>query len=88
MKEIEVKAHLKNEDQVIKKLLELGCVLSEPVRQVDTVYTKVLGTIEEYLTNDHFLRIREKSDGRFIFTVNQPHPKVALTKTEYETEVK
>ncbi|MEK7095043.1 MAG: CYTH domain-containing protein, partial [Patescibacteria group bacterium] len=24
----------------------------------------------------------------FIFTVKQPHPKVALTKTEYETEVK
>lgn len=88
MKEIEVKAHLKNKESVFEKLIELNCVLSEPVRQVDTVYAKIIGGVEEYLKNDHFLRIREKSDGRFIFTVKKPLSHAVLTKAEHETEVK
>lgn len=88
MKEIEVKAHLKNKDDVLEKLKTLGCILSEPIRQVDTVYVKIIGNVEEYLKNDHFVRIREKSDGRFIFTVKKPLSKIVLTKAEHETEVK
>jgi adenylate cyclase class 2 len=88
MKEVEVKAYLKNADQVIQKLTSLGCMLSEPIRQVDTVYTKIIGNVEEYLKNDHFVRIREKSDGKYILTVKKPLSKIVLTKTEHETEVK
>jgi adenylate cyclase class 2 len=88
MKEIEVKARLKHVDQIIKKLTTLECVLSEPIRQIDTVYAKIIGTVDEYLKNDHFLRIREKSDGRFIFTVKKPLSKSVLTKSEHEIEVK
>lgn len=88
MKEIEVKAHLKNKDQVLTKLKSLGCALSEPIRQVDTVYTKLVGTMEEYRKNEHFIRIREKSDGKFIFTVKKPVTWEALTKIEHETEIK
>jgi len=88
MKEIEVKAILKDATQVVEKLTSFGCTLSEPIRQVDTVYTKIVGTVEEYLTNDHYLRIREKSDGRFIFTYKKPAVKGVLTKVEHETEIK
>lgn len=89
MKEIEVKAYLKNKNEVFKKLEKLGCVLSEPIRQVDTVYTRIPAkNVEEYLKNDHFVRIREKSDGKFIFTVKKPLSKEVLTKAEHETEVK
>jgi adenylate cyclase, class 2 len=88
MKEVEVKAYLKNKEQVLSKLEELGCVLGETVRQTDTVYTKILGNVEEYLKNDHFVRIREKSDGRFILTVKKPLSKDVLTKAEHETEIK
>jgi len=89
MKEIEVKAYLKNKDQIIDKLKTLGCILSESVRQIDTVYTRIPAkTVEEYLKNDHFARIREKSDGRFIFTVKKPLSNKVLTKTEHETEIK
>ena len=89
MIEIEVKAHLKNKNQVIEKLQTLGGVLSESIRQVDTVYTRIPAkTVEEYLKNDHFVRIREKSDGRFIFTVKKPLSKEVLTKAEHETEIK
>lgn len=88
MKEIEVKARIRNADQILEKLTALGCVLSEPIRQIDTVYAKVVGTFDEYMKNDHFIRIREKSDGKFIFTVKKPLSKEVLTKAEHETEVK
>jgi adenylate cyclase, class 2 len=88
MKEIEVKARLINTEEVLEKLKSLGCILSEPVRQVDTVYTKVIGNLEEYKKNDHFLRIREKSDGKFVFTVKKPVSWEVLTKIEHETEIK
>jgi len=88
MKEIEIKAHLKNKDDILGKLKTLGCFLSEPVRQVDTVCVKIIGNVEEYLKNDHFVRIRERGDGRFIFTVKKPFSKMVLTKAEHETEIK
>ena len=87
MKEIEVKALLKNKEEIIEKIKALGCTLSESIRQVDTVYTKIIGNVEEYLKNDHFVRIREKSDGRFLFTVKKPLSKAVLTKAEHETEI-
>jgi adenylate cyclase class 2 len=87
-KEIEVKAYLKNPDEVVQKLTSIGSTLSETIKQIDTVYTKIVGNVEEYLKNDHFVRIRKKSDGRFIFTVKKPLSKKVLTKAEHETEIK
>jgi adenylate cyclase class 2 len=88
MKEIEVKAYLKHEEEVIEKIKTRGGILSEPIRQIDTVYTRIPAkTVEEYLKNDHFVRIREKSDGRFIFTVKKPLSREVLTKAEHETEI-
>ena len=89
MKEIEVKAYLKNEEQIIEKLKALGCILSESIRQIDTVYTRIPAkTVDEYFKNDHFVRIREKSDGKFILTVKRPLSKEIQAKIEHETEVK
>ena len=87
MKEIEVKAHLKDREAVIKKLAEFGCVLSEPVRQIDTVYAKKSDTAGEYNSaNEHFLRIRKTSDGKCIFTVKEKM-KQHMASQEFETEV-
>jgi len=89
MREIEVKAHLKDKEKVKKELKKLGCVLLEPIKQIDTVYTKIIGNLEDYLKNDHFVRIREKNDGRFIFTVKVPRAvRENLSKLEHETEIK
>ena len=88
MKEIEVKAYLKNREEVIGKLKELGCILSEPIQQIDTVYTKVVDTTTSYNSaNEHFLRIRKTSDGKCIFTVKEKM-KQHMASKEYETEVK
>jgi adenylate cyclase class 2 len=89
MKEIEIKALLKNKDSVIEKIKALGCTLSNPIKQIDTVYTQIPAkTVDEYLKNSHFVRIREKSDGTFILTVKKPLSKEVLTKAEHETEIK
>ena len=79
MKEIEVKAYLKDTHTLFKKLQSIGCVLSEPIHQIDTVYTKTIGSVSDYLKNDHFVRIREESDGTFLFTVKKPLSRTVLT---------
>jgi len=88
MKEIEVKAYLRDKIKVLTKIESLGYVFSEPVKQIDTVYARTVGSVEEYLKNDHFVRIREKSDGEYIFTVKVPKViKENLVKREYETKI-
>ncbi len=88
MKEIEIKARLKDKKKVEEKLKELGCVLSSSVKQIDTVYTRIIGTVEEYLTNDHFPRIRETNEGKFFFTVKADLTKhKSLSKIEHEIEI-
>ncbi len=86
MKEIEIKAYLKNKPAVLQKLAELGCEFSEPVIQTDTVFAKVVAPYANYLKNEYFIRIREKNDGTFLFTVKMQMGN-ELTKTEYETAI-
>jgi adenylate cyclase class 2 len=86
MKEIEVKAKVKNKEMLVKALTMLGCELSAPITQGDTCYAKNADTLEAYFTNDHFLRIRKTNDGTYIFTVKQPM-KQALSKIEHETQI-
>lgn len=88
MREIEVKAHLKEEKNVVQRLGAVGAVFSETEKQVDKVYVKTQGDLSVYLSNDHFVRIREKSDGRKIFTVKVPKAsREHLAKLEHETEI-
>lgn len=87
MKEIEVKARLRDRQAIEQKLKELGCTIDESVTQIDTLYTKIVGPLSEYLKNDHFARIREQGDGKSYFTVKIPKRGGALVKTEHETLV-
>ncbi len=84
--EIEVKAHITDRDEVLKKLVALGCVFAHPIQQDDMVYTKEIGTLETFLSNDVFLRIRIQNDGRVIVTAKQSVKKTAesLVKIEHE----
>ena len=86
MKEIEVKAKLKNKDQVIKKLTELGCVFEDTITQDDVVYAKNTGSLEIFRANDVFLRIRVKNGSKNIFTLKK-RMKNDLDALEYETGI-
>lgn len=70
MREIEIKAHLRDREGVKERLEELGCVFGEVAIQKDVVYVEKVGSIETYLSNINFLRIRE-TDTQCIFTVKQ-----------------
>ena len=85
MKEVEVKARLRNESEVIRKLEELGVQLSEPITQEDKVYFPVGAVFAEEGNKDPALRIRDQN-GRYIFTYKKPD-KNNLDKIEFESEI-
>lgn len=69
MHEIEVKATLRNKEAVLKKLEELGCALGDAISQDDGVFVEHIGSIEKYLSNKAFSRIRVTGDGDIIYTL-------------------
>ncbi len=85
MREIEVKARIKNKDEILENLKKIGCVFEDVRKQVDVVYVEKVGDLKTFLSNKIFLRIRE-SNGKFIFTLKS-NGENSLTKIEHETEV-
>jgi adenylate cyclase class 2 len=92
MREIEVKAKVKDKEILLQALQNAGCELGDPIVQEDTVYVRNVGNLETFLANDYFLRIRECDDGSVYFTFKKPKsnrlPKVdSLDKVEYEMKI-
>jgi|SRR3989339_1421773 len=72
MKEIEVKAYLKNRDEVMEKLQSLGCHFSEPIVQNDLVFVEPDFKFKpDDKKSRNFLRIRKNND-KIIFTLKRP----------------
>ncbi|MES2994825.1 MAG: class IV adenylate cyclase [Patescibacteria group bacterium] len=91
MREIEVKARVSEPAKLIEKLEALGCVFTDPVSQEDIIFVREPGSsVDEYLENHHFLRLRTLGDGRTIFTAkhnpSRKHFGDTVT-TEHETEI-
>ena len=71
MKEIEVKAHLKNREQVIENLCALGCQFTEPITQNDTIFVPLGFELGKSVKSGiNVLRIRKTND-QIIFTLKQ-----------------
>ena len=91
MHEIEIKAAVRAKEALLAKLSELGCAFSDPVIQDDTVYVKNVGSVETFVANSAFLRIRVQGDGKVIFTVKHHEGRDANDPTgvpmEYEMEI-
>ena len=85
--EIEVKARIADTSSVIGKLTSLGCVFSEPVTQDDMVYVEKTGSLDDFLSNDVFLRIRIQNDGKVVLTAKRPLKKSAEVLVKHECEV-
>ncbi len=85
MKEIEVKAKLKNKKAIMDKLITLGCVFEAPVTQKDVVYVENTGSLETFMSNKAFLRIRVRGDSKILFTVKERMGK--LSAIEHEVEI-
>ncbi len=85
--EIEVKAKVLDMPNLKGKLEALGCVFTEPVTQDDAVFARKTGSLETFLSNDVFLRIRVQNNGRIILTAKRPINKSAETLVKDEHEV-
>lgn len=68
--EIEVKAKVKDFNNIISKLKELGCIFSEPITQDDYIYNQKGIDLKDHSHNTPVLRIREQA-GRITFTLKK-----------------
>lgn len=85
MREIEVKAKIRDKVDLLQKFQIKGCTFGDPVRQDDSVYVKNIGSLEIFYLNRCFLRIRVQNDGKTIFTVKRRQSD--LVSLEHEVEV-
>jgi predicted adenylyl cyclase CyaB len=83
--EIEVKARVSDMQAIEEKLRALGCTISEPVIQDDTVFVDYSEAYDQMSPGKNFLRIR-KSNDKTLFTVKQPQ-QGELDCFEHETEI-
>lgn len=82
MREIEVKAKVKDFKSIIKKLEELGCELNDPLIQSDRIYLHKYTKFSEIKIGTPVLRIRE-SNGKYTLTLKKRISN-ELNKSEYE----
>jgi adenylate cyclase, class 2 len=88
--EIEVKAKLKDRVVVIEKLAALGCRFSDIKTQDDMVWVEKTGSLDDFLSNKVFLRIRIQNGEKVIITAKSPKAKQgneSLVKREHEVVV-
>ena len=88
--EIEVKARLKDRATVMGKLITLGCEFSEVKTQDDMVWVEKTGSLDDFLSNKVFLRIRIQNGDEVIVTAKSPKSKQgdeSLVKREHEIVV-
>lgn len=91
MREVEVKAKVRDREALVQALLQEGCTLGESVTERDTLYAREVGSVDAYIRNADFLRIRERGDGKIIFTLKH-HPerhegRADSMPEEHETEI-
>jgi adenylate cyclase class 2 len=85
-KEIEVKLKVSDFEKLKDKLIQMGCVLSEPIFQDDITFVDHnYGDYDNFQSGKNILRIR-KSNNKYIFTLKQPQ-KNEMDSIERETEI-
>lgn len=91
MHEVEVKAVLRDKEKVLELLENLGSVFSPPTTEEDVLYALEVGSHDAYSKNANFLRIRERGEGKVIFTLkhhpNRHEGRPDSMPLEYETEI-
>jgi adenylate cyclase class 2 len=88
--EIEIKARLQDKEAVMQKLVELGCVFSEPKTQDDMVWVEKMDSMDEWFSNTVFMRIRVQNGNKVILTAKIPKNIAGegnLVKREHEVIV-
>ncbi len=84
--EIEVKAKVKDRERLMAKIGELGCALSEPIRQEDEIFVDFSGPLLNHGSGKNILRIRRTAD-KAIFTLKRNREEDELDCIEKEVEI-
>ncbi|MFY9228119.1 MAG: class IV adenylate cyclase [Candidatus Microsaccharimonas sp.] len=84
MREIEIKAMVKDKASLLSAIKNAGIELSAPIKQHDVVYGQT-GVADNAL-GSIWLRIRTENDAKTIFTLKRQHTG-GLDSIEHETEV-
>ena len=90
MKEVEVKARVGNLEELLDALTAQGIILGEPLLQEDVIYVRELGSLDTFLANGLFLRLRTLGSGKVLFTAKYNPNRNAeqdMVAEEYETEI-
>lgn len=90
MREVEVKARIRDLAAIEATLEARGVTLSVPVTQDDAIYVREVGTLQTFLDNQLFLRIRELSSGKARFTAKfnpNRNAEQDMVAEEHETEI-
>ena len=88
MREIEIKLKVNNLEDIEKKLLEEGCILSEPIKQHDKIYSKNGATDVWQTSKEGQIVMRIRSMGhKAEFNLKQ-QKSGEMDNLEYETEIK
>ncbi|MDO4419259.1 MAG: class IV adenylate cyclase [Ruminococcus sp.] len=64
MYEVEIKAYLDNKEEIIQKLILLGCIWDKKIKQYDIIY-RLNDTLD---SNEIYMRIRHENSTRPILT--------------------
>ncbi len=86
MKEIEIKAKLRDKKNITEKLKSLGCIFEDAIIQNDIVYAENVGSLETFRSNKVFLRLRVKNNSKVFFTLKKRMAN-DLDAIEHEVEV-
>ena len=84
MREIEIKARVRNKDHLLQLISQENIKLSPPIRQHDVVYA--VPGVKDNAPGSVWLRLRTENDQKTIFTLKKQH-RGSLDSIEHETEI-
>lgn len=90
MREVEVKAIVRDSEALARAFAARGAAFSAPVSQDDAVFVRETGSLETFLANGLFIRLRTLGTGTVLLTAKYNPNRNAeqdMVAEEYETEI-
>jgi adenylate cyclase class 2 len=91
MREIEVKAKVRDKEKLLAVFLEKGIILSESKKEIDTLFSVTPDFYEQYekgvVPAVGLTRVREQTNGEATVTYKKRKAGIHLDKVEYEVTV-
>ena len=87
MREIEIKLKVKDLDELEKKLIEKGCVFSEPIGQHDVIYSNTANPTNWAKSTEGHITVRIRREGERAELNLKQQQTYEMDNIEYESEI-